>query len=439
MTDFLWAAFELFITFFENLTVCHFICRFLKLDLKSRKGIILYLIGCVSFSVIVTVINNFTLYEGVYGLIYTVMFFAYSLFLPGSVIKKAFAAILANIVIVCTNALVTSTISAASGNAVAEILVTHTLERVIAVLSVQILLIYIFGIILKITADKDVALRSSEWLLILSVFVVSFVSITFIHMSQLYSDYNENQTRILLIAELGLVIINLICFYMTVAMSKSNRQATLLKLEKQQQEYRIKYAETIKNQYEETARLRHDMKQNFEVLTMLSDEKKYDEIGAFLKQCKNEISNIDVCIDVGNVFINAILNTKISIARNHDINFVFTGSKQLDGVADIDMCNLLGNILDNAIENFSASPDAHKSIICNFSGDEYKIMIYVSNTIEKSVLSENHSLKTSKSRLQGHGYGIKTIKQIAEKYNGSADFYEKDNMFVCCVMLYRDF
>ena len=147
----------------------------------------------------------------------------------------------------------------------------------------------------------------------------------------------------------------------------------------------------------------------------------------------------DRCIDVGNVFINAILNTKISIARNHDINFVFTGSKQLDGVADIDMCNLLGNILDNAIENCSASPDAHKSIICNFSGDEYKIMIYVSNTIEKSVLSENHSLKTSKSRLQGHGYGIKTIKQIAEKYNGSADFYEKDNMFVCCVMLYRDF
>ena len=91
---------------------------------------------------IVTVINNFTLYEGVYGLIYTVMFFAYSLFLPGSVIKKAFAAILANIVIVCTNALVTSTISAASGNAVAEILGTHTLERVIAVLSVQIAYIY---------------------------------------------------------------------------------------------------------------------------------------------------------------------------------------------------------------------------------------------------------------------------------------------------------
>ena len=70
---------------------------------------------------------------------------------------------------------------------------------------------------------------------------------------------------------------------------------------------------------------------------------------------------------------------------------------------------------------------------------ELEIEISLSNTIEKSVLSENHSLKTSKSRLQGHGYGIKTIKQIAEKYNGSADFYEKDNMFVCCVMLYRDF
>ena len=65
-------------------------------------------------------------------------------------------------------------------------------------------------------------------------------------------------------------------------------------------------------------------------------------------------------------------------------------------------------------------------------------MIYVSNTIEKSVLSENHSLKTSKSRLQGHGYGIKTIKQIAEKYNGSADFYEKDNIYAPYEISYKE-
>ena len=54
-----------------------------------------------------------------------------------------------------------------------------------------------------------------------------------------------------------------------------------------------------------------------------------------------------------------------------------------------------------------------------------------------SVLSDNPELNTSKPDASSHGYGVKTIKSIAEKYNGHASFYEENNKFVCQVNLFK--
>lgn len=63
------------------------------------------------------------------------------------------------------------------------------------------------------------------------------------------------------------------------------------------------------------------------------------------------------------------------------------------------------------------------------------LSIVIGNKIEKSVLSVNSSLKTSKSNKEQHGFGIQSVKQIADKYYGMTDFYEQDNMFYADIML----
>ena len=243
--DILWTIFETTVTLFENFVVCYFINKFLKQDLSTRNGKLLYIIGSLSFAIIVTIVNRLTLYEGVYGVIYTVQFFIYSLFLPGSLVKKIFISIITNVIIASTSALVTSVVSAAFSNDITNIYTTYSVERFIAVMSVQILLVYIFGIILKITTNKDVALKTKEWMLIISVFVVSLISITLIHMVQLRINLQYNEHRVLLFAEFGLIILNVTCFYITTLMSKSNNEAIKLKIEKQEQEHRIQYAQMV--------------------------------------------------------------------------------------------------------------------------------------------------------------------------------------------------
>jgi sensor histidine kinase regulating citrate/malate metabolism len=59
----------------------------------------------------------------------------------------------------------------------------------------------------------------------------------------------------------------------------------------------------------------------------------------------------------------------------------------------------------------------------------------MSNTIEKSVLRHNPKMRTIKEDKTNHGYGMKKIKKIVEKYNGLMKCDEKDNMFIVKAML----
>lgn len=430
MFDFLWTIFELLVTVGQSFIIMHFICSFLGHDYKSFKGKIIYISGAVFFTAMVTLMNHLTIYEGIYGLIYVIEFFVFEMiFLKGSVSKKLFVAVLTNIILVCVNALVSDSISSAFREDISQIYTEKKLSRFLMILIVNILYVYIFEIILKLTAKREFMLKSKEWILIVSVFGASFVSIAFIHMAQL------SDTKLLLIAELGIIIVNVICFYMISALSKSNKETTELKLYRQQQEYRLQYAENIKNQYEEIRRLRHDMKQNFAVINALQKEQKYAEAVEYTNKCTDKLSRFEDLIDVGNDFVNAILNTKLSLAKENDIEVICSASKNIAGIEDIDLCNLFGNMLDNAIEACEKCIETAKVIEIQIVSDEYKLLITVSNTVSAPVLIRE--LKTDKPDSEMHGFGIKTIKSIAKKYNGIVDFYEENNLFNCQVLLYK--
>ena len=64
--------------------------------------------------------------------------------------------------------------------------------------------------------------------------------------------------------------------------------------------------------------------------------------------------------------------------------------------------------------------------------------INVSNSINKSVLTENPELKSSKSDSKNHGYGIKIIREIVEKYSDYVDFFEKDNEFTVNIIIHTN-
>lgn len=76
-------------------------------------------------------------------------------------------------------------------------------------------------------------------------------------------------------------------------------------------------------------------------------------------------------------------------------------------------------------------------IFFNAKTQKNYFILTVQNSSSGNVLENNPDLKTTKSNPSYHGYGIRLIRQIAEKYNGATDFSATKESFICRVMLER--
>ena len=137
----------------------------------------------------------------------------------------------------------------------------------------------------------------------------------------------------------------------------------------------------------------------------------------------------------GNDALDAILNVKQAAAFHAGIAFSPVITETLRFMAAEDICILFGNLLDNAIEAASRAPVKEITLTIGKS-DEYA-MITLRNSIARSVLGDNPTLDTTKTIKEGHGYGVKNINKIVQKYGGHLRYYEENDRFVTEILLAR--
>ncbi|WP_258421028.1 ATP-binding protein [Loigolactobacillus coryniformis] len=105
-------------------------------------------------------------------------------------------------------------------------------------------------------------------------------------------------------------------------------------------------------------------------------------------------------------------------------------------IETMDLCSLLGNALDNAIESSLKIADTEKRLInLRIAQKANFILFSLENYVEAPPSFEGGLPKTTKSDQQQHGYGLKSIDYIANKYNGSLTVGVKDNWFSIKVLL----
>lgn len=180
------------------------------------------------------------------------------------------------------------------------------------------------------------------------------------------------------------------------------------------------------------------MKQYAAAMQALIKNGKLSEAEALAEKQTEHLSKIETVINIENDFLNAILNSKLSFAKSKNIDILCSIENDISGIEDTDLCNLLGNLLDNAILAAEKCDPELRLIEFKISLMGSKLVIIVRNSINASVLKENPGLISTKPNYSEHGFGIKTIKSIVEKYNGTFDFYEEGLTFISRVELYRN-
>lgn len=193
-------------------------------------------------------------------------------------------------------------------------------------------------------------------------------------------------------------------------------------------------AKEIKKLHEKTRTLKHDMKNHIMVITAYLNDGDYNKAKSYLSKISDNLNKMYTYIETGNSLLNYIINSKLQFAKDNGIDVkAEIENLSFDKVGSVDFSALLNNLLDNAIEGSINS--YNKEIVVNILRIRGYDTILIKNKINKSILLDNPNLISTKDNKESHGYGLKNIKAIVEKYDGMIDIFEEDNFF-CVYVVY---
>ncbi|MDE7259683.1 MAG: ATP-binding protein [Lachnospiraceae bacterium] len=192
-------------------------------------------------------------------------------------------------------------------------------------------------------------------------------------------------------------------------------------------------AEEIRRIQQQIGLLKHDMKNHTLVILSYLEENKTEEARQYAGEILDKLNRMYTYVNVGNSLLSYIINSKLSMAKEQGIEIkAEIENLPFSYMDSVDFSSLLNNMLDNAING--ALESEGKKLEVNIVSEKGFDVITVKNSIDGSVLKDNPELATSKEE-PGHGYGMKQMKAVTEKYEGNIDIYEKDGMFIVRVML----
>ncbi|MFR1295886.1 MAG: sensor histidine kinase [Coprobacillus cateniformis] len=197
-------------------------------------------------------------------------------------------------------------------------------------------------------------------------------------------------------------------------------------------DYEDKYIDAITERTVEYNKLRHDMKNHFDIVERMINTSHIQEAKDYMEQISFDQG--EHYVHVNHLVLNYILSNKTKLAKSHGIDLcsVIIG-KPVTFIADVDYSILVGNLLDNAIEATIEAKENEVNLCLSFYEDRF--VIEVKNCVVDKPKSKQ--LLTNKKDKSKHGIGLKNIKDIVEKYNGQDVIEVNGNVFYHMCILYK--
>lgn len=192
----------------------------------------------------------------------------------------------------------------------------------------------------------------------------------------------------------------------------------------------------VENIYNQMRGWKHDYHNHIQVMKAYLALEKYCEMDIYLDDFAKDLTSIDTIIKTGNIMIDSILNSKLSMAISQDISINAKGSVPRSiNIAEIDLCVIIGNLMDNAIEatiKLEKSEDRFIRVYLREMKDQ--LYISVTNSVGGEVKKVNLEYISSKLGMN-HGFGLKRVDSIVNKYGGFINRQNEKGVFATEVIL----
>lgn len=194
------------------------------------------------------------------------------------------------------------------------------------------------------------------------------------------------------------------------------------------------YAE-VENMYRQIRGWRHDYRNHIQTLKAYAASGNMDAVRNYLDELDTELSTVDTVVKTGNAMADAILNSKISLARAKDIPVHADAHIPLAlTTPDIDLCVILGNLFDNAIEASLKLPPARRMIRIYMDMKNTQLYISFTNlTAGKKMEKRGRRFRSTKGA--GHGMGLVRIDAVIDRLGGYLDRNSENGAFTTEILL----
>ena len=191
----------------------------------------------------------------------------------------------------------------------------------------------------------------------------------------------------------------------------------------------------VENMYRQMRGWRHDYRNHIQTMKVLASSGDLEGIRSYLDRLDTDLNTVDLAVKTGNAMADAILNSKISLAKSRDIPV------QVDAhipvrlkMSELDLCCVIGNLFDNAIEASLALPPEERLIRVYLDMKGTQLYLSFTNfTAQGKREKRNGRFLTTKG--EGHGFGLVRVDAIVERLDGYLSRNSEDGAFTTEILI----
>lgn len=202
-----------------------------------------------------------------------------------------------------------------------------------------------------------------------------------------------------------------------------------------QNDLMTKHVTEVENIYRQMRGWRHDYHNHIQAMKAYRSLGENEKIDGYLNSLESDLTSVDTLIKSGNVMADAILNSKLSLAKSRKISVNAKAIVPKDiTISEIDLCVIIGNLLDNAIEACLRIDDESKRFIRVYM-DMKRNDLYISVTNSSGGGTQKQNGKYISGKGESHGFGLMRVDRIVDKYGGYIKRNDEDGAFTSELML----
>jgi Signal transduction histidine kinase regulating citrate/malate metabolism len=410
-----WMIIEIASNTIDILIIFFLLCRKFESKFKTILPTVCFiLLGIISECVPIFVTWKYYSVEAT-GILVCIVFLL--ICRKGSIWRKVFWIMLIFALIFAIGFTLLPILSFFSGeNSQTMMIISSTASRIqylVIVHTVKFIIFYMISI-----NKKRVNVNPRSLILCFIVPLISTISGIFIYEIYLADVNNAIPNQLSYFISSSYLLINLIVFALYEIITKEAEKNYILLSKQKQYELIEEHNTQIDQIYSDIRDWQHDFKHHMQVIHTFIERSEIDEAEKYLKNLDEQILMSSIKVSTGNYLVDAILSSKMTLAKAYDIKFECNAILPVElSVDNTDLCAILSNLLDNAIEA-CRKVENKKYIKCDTLLLKNQLYIKIVNASNGKYVKNAQSFITTKKDGKIHGLGLNHVESIVSQYDG---------------------